>query len=149
MEKINDLVLDGHNFNAHTAEGIDLIGKSITENGYGRSVVVDKNNNVIGGNGVVEASRKRGKGNTQIKVVETTGEELVVVRRTDIDIDTEEGRRLAMADNAVAELHWNTEELKYAEEKFGLKLDDWGGAIRGKREREESKGNGANIAIAV
>lgn len=99
-KKIQDLKFDDHNFNDHTAEGMALLEKSIKQNGFGRSVLVDKDDNLLSGNGVVESAIKAGK--TKIKVVETTGDELVVVKRTDLDINTKEGRYMALADNVTA-----------------------------------------------
>ena len=61
IESIEQLKFDEHNFNDHTPEGKELIKKSLERNGFGRSVVVDKNNNLIGGNGVVEMARELGK----------------------------------------------------------------------------------------
>lgn len=126
--KIDSLIYDEHNFNTHTADGMALLEKSVERNGFGRSVLVDKNLNIIAGNGVVEAARKQGK--EKIKVVKTTGDELVVVQRTDLDINTKEGRDMAYADNAVAaaNLNWNNEELEYARETWGLDTSEWGEA---------------------
>lgn len=103
---IDALRYDAHNFNAHTEQGCTLLKKSVAENGFGRSIVVDRDNNIIAGNGIVEAAKSLNKKN--IRIIDTTGNELVVVRRTDLDIDSEEGRRLALADNAtsVANLAW-------------------------------------------
>lgn len=122
---INDLKFDKKNFNKHTARGMALLGKSLKEHGAGRSVLVDKDNNLIGGNGVVESARKAGIKKTI--VVETTGEELVVVKRTDVSLDSKQGREMALADNstAAADLNWDFENLKELD-KWEIKADDWG-----------------------
>lgn len=126
MKKITDLVFDQHNFNLHTEEGMQMLEKSVTQNGFGRSVLVDKDNNIIAGNGIVETAIKTGK--TKIKVVETTGEELVVVKRTDLDINTKEGRDMAAADNATAHLNlkWDEKAIQESKETFGIDVTDWG-----------------------
>lgn len=122
---INELVQDDHNFNRGTERGQELIVKSFKEFGAGRSVLVDKNNRLIGGNkaqlGAIEA------GITKARIVETTGDELVVVKRTDIDLDTEKGRQMAMADNATqqANLEWNEDEINAAREQWGVTPEDW------------------------
>ena len=122
---IKELVQDDHNFNRGTERGQELIVKSFKEFGAGRSVLVDKNNRLIGGNkaqlGAIEA------GITKARIVETTGDELVVVKRTDIDLDTEKGRQMAMADNATqqANLEWNEEEINAAREQWGVTPEDW------------------------
>ncbi len=123
---IKDLKFDEHNFNDHTPEGMELLKKSVEQNGFGRSIVVDKNDNIIAGNGIVETATKLGK--QKIKVIETTGEELVVVKRTDLDIDTTEGRQMAFADNAVAHanLQWNEDELEQARTEWDVKPEEWG-----------------------
>lgn len=114
---IDALHYDAHNFNNHTEEGKELLKKSVRENGFGRSIVVDKDNNIIAGNGIVEAARSLNRKN--IRIIDTTGDELVVVRRTDLDIDSEDGRRMALADNATsaANLVWNYDELQEAAER--------------------------------
>lgn len=99
-QNIEELKFDTHNYNQHTEKGMMLLEKSITENGLGRSILVDKDGNIIAGNATAETAKKLGK--NKIKVIETTGDELVVVKRTDLDIDSTEGRNLALADNAVS-----------------------------------------------
>lgn len=123
---LKDLKFDEHNFNTHTPEGMELLKKSIQENGYGRSVLVDKNNNLIAGNGVAETAMKLGGAKTRF--VEVQGDELVVVKRKDLDINTPEGRKMAYADNAVASanLKWNEEELARAKEEWGIVPEEWG-----------------------
>ena len=122
---IEDLVYDDHNFNQHTDEGMELLEKSITENKFGRSILIDKDNRIIAGNGIVEAATKTGT--KKIRVIETDGDELIAVKRKDLSLDSTEGRRLALADNATsaANLKWDEKELKNAEKEWGVSLDDW------------------------
>lgn len=123
---IKDLKFDQHNFNAHTPEGMEMLDKSISDFGFGRSVVVDKNDNLIAGNGVVETALKQGK--TKIIEIETDGTELVVVKRKDVDINTEYGREMAFADNVTAKvgIRFNEEELRKAKEEWNLSIENWG-----------------------
>lgn len=95
--KATDLVPDDMNINRGTEEGAELINKSIDEVGFGRSIVVDRNDRIIVGNKTTAAAIEKGK--TNIRVVETTGDELVVVKRTDLDLNSEKGRKLAILDN--------------------------------------------------
>lgn len=136
LTNIDALTYDAHNFNRHTPEGRELLKKSINENGFGRSIVVDKDNNIIAGNGIVEAARATNK--KRIKIIDTTGDELVVVRRTDIDIDTEEGRRMALADNATAaaNLSWDYNALEEARERWNVTPEDWGVTIESDEYRQ-------------
>lgn len=126
MENIENLKFDKKNFNKHTEFGMSLLEKSLRQNGAGRSVLVDRDNNIIAGNGIVEAAVNAGI--TKTRVVEVTGDELVVVRRTDLELDSKQGREMALADNATAaaDLAWDYEELQRAVDEFGLDAGAWG-----------------------
>ena len=124
--KISDLVFDDKNFNKHTEYGMSLIEKSIRNNGAGRSILIDKNNRIIAGNGVTEIAGQIGLDDVQI--VETDGTKIIAVKRTDIDLDSKQGREMALADNATAsvDLAWDEEQIQFAEEEFGMVAEDWG-----------------------
>lgn len=126
MAKIDELKFDDKNFNKHTEYGMSLLEKSLRENGAGRSILIDKDNNIIAGNGIVEAAGSVGLEN--IKIVETTGDEIVAVKRTDIALDSEQGRKMALADNATAaaDLEWDEDLLAEASEQWGIDLEDYG-----------------------
>lgn len=100
LKTIDDLSPDAGNFNRHTEFGQKLLEDSLRKFGAGRSVLVDKDGNIIAGNGVVETAASIGL--DKIKVVETDGTELVVVRRKDLELDSPEGREMALADNMTA-----------------------------------------------
>lgn len=112
MSDIKDLKFDKKNFNKHTEYGMGLLEESLRELGAGRSVLVDKDNNIIAGNGIVESAINAGI--TETKVVETEGDVLVVVKRNDLELDSHKGRKMAMADNATAsvDLDWDDDLLK-------------------------------------
>lgn len=126
LAKVQDLTFDDKNFNNHTEFGMGLLEKSMRSHGAGRSVLVDKNNRLIAGNGIVETAASIGLDDAII--VETTGEQLVVVKRTDVDLDTKQGRDMALADNATssADLEWNHDNLSAAEAEWGINRQDWG-----------------------
>lgn len=126
MAKIADLKFDDKNFNRHTSYGMSLLEKSLRELGAGRSILLDKDNNIIAGNGIVEAAGSVGLEN--IKIVETTGDEIVAVKRTDMTLDSEEGRKMAYADNATGsvDLEWNEDNIREQSEKWGFDTNDWG-----------------------
>jgi hypothetical protein len=109
---IAQLILDEKNANKGTKRGRELLEKSLTKYGAGRSVVVDRHDRVIAGNKTVEAAVAAGM--KSIAVVETDGSSLVAVQRSDLDLnkDTKAGE-LAIADNRVGELdlEWNPEVL--------------------------------------
>lgn len=123
---IADLKFDDKNFNKHTEYGMSLLEKSLRRLGAGRSVVVDSENRIIGGNGVVETASNIGMEKTI--VVETQGDEIVVVKRTDMSLDSKEGREMALADNAVAHenLMLDTALIQVAEQEYGIDAHEWG-----------------------
>ena len=125
MSNISELRFDDKNFNDHTEYGMSLLEKSLRDFGAGRSILIDKNNNIIAGNGIIEAAGNIGL--EDMKIVETTGDKIVAVKRTDIEIDSREGRGLAMADNATssADLSWNKGNIEEVSEKFDITPGEW------------------------
>lgn len=125
MSDISELRFDDKNFNDHTEYGMNLIEKSLRDFGAGRSILIDKNNNIIAGNGVIEAAGNIGL--EDMKIVETTGDKIVAVKRTDIELDSREGRGLAMSDNATAsaDLSWNKGNIEEVSEKFNIDPGEW------------------------
>ena len=123
---IEKLKFDTKNFNKHTEFGMSLLEKSLRENGAGRSVLVDKDDNIIAGNGIVEAAVNAGI--TKTRVVEVTGDELVVVKRTDLELDSKRGREMALADNATAaaDLAWDYDQLQKAVDEFSIDPKSYG-----------------------
>jgi hypothetical protein len=114
IRTLADLTPDAHNANKHTQRGGGFAAQSVEECGLGRSIVVDKNGKIIGGNQVAETSAELGM--EDVIVVPSNGTRLVVVQRTDLDLDSatdQRARRLALWDNRVGEvnLSWDTEEL--------------------------------------
>lgn len=124
--KVSDLVFDDKNFNKGTEYGKALIDKSVERFGAGRSVVVDKNMRLMAGNKFTEAFGEHG--GEDIVIVETTGDKLVVVKRTDMDLDTKEGRDYAMADNATAkaDLAWDNDVIGEVQQELGIEPEEWG-----------------------
>ena len=128
MSSINDLKFDDKNFNKHTAKGMGLLEKSLKEFGAGRSILIDKDNNIIAGNGIIEAAGQAGF--EKVKIVETTGDEIVAVKRTDVSLNSDMGREMALADNATAaaDLDWDKDTIgEFFEpedvEKWDIDLD--------------------------
>lgn len=97
--QIKDLKQDKRNYRKHTQRNLDLIKKSVNEVGLGRSVVIDNENEIICGNGLVSTLDK----NTKIRLIETDGSELVVVKRTDLSTDDEKRKQLAIMDNSTSD----------------------------------------------
>ena len=107
-----DLIQDEHNYRKHSDTNKARIRKSIDEAGLGRSVVVDADGVLVAGNGVQQVIDK----DTPVRVVETDGTELVVVKRTDLHTGDPRRKTLALADNATADdVEWD----------FDTIADDW------------------------
>ena len=136
---IEELRQDNLNFNKGTYQGEVLIKKSLERFKAGRSVLIDKDNNIIAGNKTVQAAATMGM---KVRVIETTGDELVAVKRTDIDIDSKEGRELALADNRTAQINlaWDEQNLEVASLEYGLDPSDFGFEMTDNEPTAESKG---------
>lgn len=128
METVNieELVQDQHNFNKGTEEGARLMEKSFTELGAGRSILIDKDGHIIAGNKSQKAAMAAGI--KKVRVIESDGTELIAVKRTDISIDSKEGRELALADNLTTQVNlaWDNVELASVAAEQGIDLPDWG-----------------------
>lgn len=117
VKKLTDLVPDAQNANRGTPRGTDMLERSLQSYGAGRSILVDKHGNVIAGNKTLEASV--GIGLKDALVVHTKGEQLVVVQRDDLDLNTDvSAKELAVSDNRTGELDlsWDADMLRKLEE---------------------------------
>lgn len=112
LTKLSDLTPDMANANKGTERGRYMVEASLTETGAGRSIVADKDGRIIAGNKTLEAWAGMGGA---VKIVETDGQELVVVQRTDLDLSDPKGkaRKLAYYDNRAGQvgLEWDAEQL--------------------------------------
>jgi hypothetical protein len=108
---LSDLRPDDRNANAGTERGRAMVEASLRRFGAGRSILVDRNGRIIAGNTTHEAAIDIGL--TDAVIVKTDGRKLVVVQRTDLDIDSPAGRALAIADNRTSEvgLRWQPDIL--------------------------------------
>jgi hypothetical protein len=94
-----NLKFDKHNYRIHGEKNKEVIKSSLEDNGCGRSILVDNENNIIAGNGVYEQWEGR-----PIKIIETDGSELIVVKRKDINPDDPRAKKLAITDNSTSDL---------------------------------------------
>ena len=109
---LSDLTPDPNNANKGTERGNSALEASLQQYGAGRSILLDRNDTIIAGNKTAEMAGQLGMMN--VKVVETTGDELVAVKRTDLDLETDaSAREMAYADNRVGELSldWDADAL--------------------------------------
>ena len=101
MEEKQNIKLDKRNYRKHNDENKRLIKKSLEECGTGRSIVIDNDNEIIAGNGVYEVANELG---IPVRVVETDGNEIIAVKRTDINRTDEKRDKLAILDNKTSDL---------------------------------------------
>lgn len=93
---MSDIKLDPNNYRVHTDKNKRIIRKSLEDCGAGRSILMDKDNVLIAGEGVYQQSQELG---LKVRVIESDGTELVVIKRTDLSSDDEKRKLLALADN--------------------------------------------------
>ena len=126
---IRDIIPDDHNFNAGTEKGREMIEKSFRELGAGRSILLDRNGNIIAGNKSQQAAIAAGI--QMVRVIETTGDELVAVKRTDVDIDSKEGREMALLDNLTTQVNltWDDVELENMANQYDIDMNEWDMAL--------------------
>ena len=110
---ISNLKPDSRNANKGTERGNSLLQKSLEQYGAGRAILLGKNDRIIAGNKTSENAGSIGL--EKVIVVPTDGKTLVAVKRTDLDLDSDDkAREMAYADNRVSELDldWDPEKLK-------------------------------------
>lgn len=95
-----------------------MIVDSLAKVGAARSIVIDEDNIVRAGNGVVAAAGEAGI--KKLRIIDTDGTTLIAIRRR--NLTPEQKRELAMFDNRAGELaEWNAEQLG-ADAAAGLAL---------------------------
>ena len=81
---IDDLIQDDHNFNKGTEEGARLIERSFKDYGAGRSVLIDKNNRLVGGNKAQKGFK--GAGFRKVVIVDSDADTLVAVQSIGLSV---------------------------------------------------------------
>jgi hypothetical protein len=112
VRDISEYTPDPNNPNKGTERGDYMLDHSIEQYGLGRSVVSTDDNVIAAGNGTLEKAFE--KGITEVIEIETTGNQLVVVKRTDWDnIEHPQAQGYRVADNRSGEvrLQWDGERL--------------------------------------
>lgn len=139
---IESLVPDNKNFNKGTEYGDRLMDESLRKFGLARSIVIDKNNRIIAGNKTAEKAADIGF--TDVLVVEVDGNQLVAVKRKDIDLDSAKGRELALADNATskANLAWDESLIEEVSQQWGFEPQEWGVDVSVQEEPEQEEPSG-------
>lgn len=96
------------NPNAGSERGVAVIEDSLASNGAGRSLLADKDGEMIAGSHTLEAMVSAGF--TEVIEIETDGRIPVVVRRTDLSIDDPRGRALQIVDNRANEVGYRADD---------------------------------------
>ena len=121
-EKPEAIKYDKNNYRIHSAENKQLIKKSLEECGAGRSILIDNENEIIAGNGVYEQAKKLG---IPVKIIENNGNELVVIKRTDLKTEDQKRKILSVLDNSTSDS--SEFDIEKLENNFGgIKLLDLG-----------------------
>jgi len=115
------LVPDPANRRHHPPRNVDMIADALRAVGAARSIVIDEHNEVLAGNGVIEAAAAAGI--SRLQIVDADGQTLVAVRRS--GLTPEQKRELAIYDNRTAELAtWDLQQLQ-ADHDVDLDLRPW------------------------
>ena len=96
---ISKLTPDPNNARKRTPLSASVIRKSIEQFGMTRSIVLDENGVILAGNGAFEEAGQLGI--ERVIVVETTGNEIVAVKRT--NLTAEQKTQYAIADNTASD----------------------------------------------
>lgn len=93
---MSELKFDPKNYRIHGEKNKRLIQKSLVDCGAGRSILIDKEDCIIAGNGVYEQAQELG---LKVRVIESDGTELIAIKRTDLKTEDARRKALALADN--------------------------------------------------
>lgn len=105
---LRDLRPDPKNRRRRTARGAGLLVDALHKVGAARSIVIDEQNEVLAGNGVVAAAAEAGI--DRVQVVEADGNTIIAVRRR--GLTPHQKRELAMYDNRTSELsEWDPTQI--------------------------------------
>lgn len=96
MSSDDKIKFDPNNYRVHGDKNKRLIRKSLEECGAGRSILLDKDDVIIAGNGVFEQAQGLG---LKVRVIESDGSELIAIKRKDLSTSDEKRKLLALADN--------------------------------------------------
>ena len=150
---IDDLIQDDHNFNKGNEQGAQLLERSFRECGAGRSVLIDKDNRLVGGNKAQKGFKAAGK--KKVIIVDSDADTLVAVRRKDVSLDSAEGRKMAFLDNLTTQVNltWDQTELEAVQADvegfdvadFGFDIEDLPQVTFPTGEKQGDKDAGADV----
>ena len=111
--KLSDFRPDPGNLNKGTERGVGRLEKSLQDYGFGRPILAANDGTIVAGNHTLEAAAALGF--TKVKVVETSGDEVIIHKRLDLDPEDPKAKLLGLADNRVSQLNWNVDVTGLAE----------------------------------
>lgn len=114
-------------YNDGTSYGNGLIQHSLKKLGCARSIVSDRDGNILCGNDVFLAAKKLG---IKVVTIDTCGDVLICVRRIDVSINDTKGKEIALVDNLSQSknLSWNCDNiLSDMETNPNFDPRQWGG----------------------
>lgn len=118
---MTELKYDPRNYRIHTDKNKRLIRKSLEECGAGRSILFDREDCIIAGNGVYEQAKELG---LRVRIIESDGTELIAIKRTDLSTEDTRRKTLALADNYTQDT--SVFDFDAIMEDFGAdELDAW------------------------
>lgn len=91
---------DDRNYRKHNKRNLDLIDRSVTNNGVGRPIFADNSGKIIGGNGTFKITEKHG---IPQRIIHSNGDELIIVVRDDVSPDDPRRAELAIMDNSTTD----------------------------------------------
>lgn len=91
---------DKRNYRKHSAENQEMIKKSLLDNGAGRSILLDNENEIIAGNETFNQAQQLG---IPVRIIETDGKTLIAIKRTDLATDDDARKQLAIVDNLASD----------------------------------------------
>tara|TARA_B100000900_G_C20549326_1_gene704047 strand:+ start:788 stop:1414 length:627 start_codon:yes stop_codon:yes gene_type:complete len=101
--QLTDFTPDPQNLNQGTERGSYALERSLRDYGFARPIVADKNGTILAGN---HAFQKAGEiGLSNVRVVETSGDEIIIHKRVDLNAADPKARMVALADNRTTEIN--------------------------------------------
>lgn len=100
-------------------------------------MLIDKDNRIIAGNKTQEQAAQLGM---KVRIIESDGSEIIAVKRTDVSLDSKEGREMALLDNLTTQvnLSWDEAQLESIKGSVeGFNPEDYGYEFNGATTSED------------
>lgn len=134
--KLSVLKQDTKNFNKGTQQGNALLEKSIKKFGFREAATIDKNGVLVGGNKRTAKAQELGFEN--VEIIKADPSKVYALQYEDIDIDTPEGRELALALNQTAKTNIVIDAEMVEAELSEVVCEEWGVETIEEKEHKEN-----------